>query len=213
VARNRILKELTMFRHAALAAVAALSLGLTVQAHAQDIPQGVFFENQRPTEFLARDLVLGAKIYGPDNKIIGDVEDLILNDDNQIVGVIMGVGGFLGVGEKRVGVRYRALQFNTEGGKVKVSLPEATQAVLKAVPAYERATPKKSLLDRAIEKARELRDKTTTTSKDAYEKAKETAGPALERAKEATSQAYEKAKEATSQAYEKAKEAAQPKTQ
>lgn len=202
-----------MFRHAALAAVAAVSLGLTVQAQAQDIPQGVFFESQRPTEFLARDLVLGAKIYGPDKKIIGDVEDLILNDDNQIVGVIMGVGGFLGVGEKRVGVRYRALQFDTEGDKVVVSLPEATQAVLKAVPAYNRSAPKKSLLDRAIEKARELRDKTAVTSKTAYEKAKETAGPALEKAREATTQAYEKAKEATSQAYEKAKEAAQPNTQ
>jgi len=198
-----------MFRTLALAAgVLVASLGLVKPSFAQAIPEGVFFQTQQANEFLARDLILGAKVYGPDNKIIGDVEDLILNDDNRIVGVIMGVGGFLGVGEKRIAVRYRALAFATDGGKVKVSLPEATQAVLKAVPAYERSTPKKSLLDRAIEKARELRDKTGTTSTEAYQKAKERAGPALEKAKEAAQSACEKTKEAAGQVIEKAKDAA-----
>lgn len=186
-----------MLKRTTLAAALALGLGLSAPAVAEEIPQGVFFEQQQPTQFLARDLVLGAKIYGPDDKIVGDVEDLILNEDNQIVGVIMGVGGFLGVGEKRIAVRYRALEFKTEdSGAVKVSLPEATQAVLKAVPAYERAAPKKSLLDRAIEKARELRDKTTETSKTAYERAKEAAGPAYERAKEAAGRVVDQAREA-----------------
>ncbi|MEL6290506.1 MAG: PRC-barrel domain-containing protein [Pseudomonadota bacterium] len=199
-----------MFKKLALAAATAFSLMAVAPAFAQDIPQGVFFEKQKDTHFLARDLVLGAKVYGPSNKIIGDIEDVILNDDNQIVGVIMGVGGFLGVGEKRIAVRYRALTFETADGKVKVGLPEATQAVLKAVPAYERSQPKKSLLDRAIEKARELRDKTGQTSSDAYKKAKDVAGPAYEKAKKAASDAYQKTKEAAGQAIEKAKDAAQP---
>lgn len=200
-----------MLKQTTLAVALALGLGLAAPVVAQDIPQGVFFEQQQPNQFLARDLVLGAKIYGPDDKIIGDVEDLILNDDNQIVGVIMGVGGFLGVGEKRIAVRYLALQIETaDSGAVKVSLPEATQAVLKAVPAYERSTPKKSLLDRAIEKARELRDKTAETSKTAYERAKEAAGPAYERAKEATQKAYDRARESAGQVVDQAREAATP---
>ena len=186
------------------------SAAMTVAAQAQDIPQGVFYDTQQPNQYLARDLVLGAKVRGPDDKIIGDIEDLLMNDDNQIVGVIMGIGGFLGVGEKRIAVRFRALTFETEGGKVVVSLPEATQSVLKAVPAFERAQPKQSLFDRAIEKARELRDKTAVTSQDAYEKAKETAGPAYQRAKEAASETYQKAKDAAGQVYDKAKDAAQP---
>ena len=193
-----------------LSMVTAAAVALS-PAGAQDIPQGVFYDTQQPNQYLARDLVLGAKVRGPDNKIIGDIEDLLMNDDNQIVGVIMGVGGFLGVGEKRIAVRFRALTFETEGDKVVVSLPEATQEVLKAVPAFERAQPKRSLFDRAIEKARELRDKTTETSKDAYEKAKETAGPAYQRAKEAAGEAYQKAKDAAGEAYDKAKESAVPK--
>ena len=199
-----------MYRSTALATIVATCLAFAAPALAEDIPAGVFYEVQKPSQYLARDLLLGAKVRGPDDKIIGDVEDLIMNDDNQIVGVIMGVGGFLGVGEKRIGVRYRALTFSTEGDVVRVSLPEATPEVLKAVPAYERAQPKRSLLDRAIEKARELRDKTSSTSKDAYEKVKEKAGPAYEKAKQAAGEAYEKAKDAAGQVVDKAKEAASP---
>ncbi|MGF1650774.1 MAG: PRC-barrel domain-containing protein [Hyphomicrobiaceae bacterium] len=199
-----------MIRTFALAVGMSALLLQAAPASAQEIPAGVFYTEQTPTYYLARDLLLSAKVYGANDKIIGDIEDLILNEDNQIVGVIMGVGGFLGLGEKRIGVRYRALTFSTEGDRVKVSLPEATPEVLKLVPAYERARPAKSLLDRAIERARELADKTAETSRDALEKAKESAGPALERAREAAGQAYEKAKDAASQAYEKAKEAAQP---
>jgi len=195
----------TTFAAAIMIAVAAVASSAAAQ---DNIPQGVFYTTQKPNQYLARDLVLGAKIYGPNDKIIGDVEDLLMNDDNQIVGVIMGVGGFLGVGEKRIGVRYRALAFETQDdGNVKVSLPEATQDVLKAVPAFERAAPKKSLLDRAIEKARELRDKTGETSKSVYGKAKDAAGPALEQAKDAATKAYEKTKEVAKDAVDRARDA------
>lgn len=193
-------------------AALVISLAFMASARAQDvqIPEGVFFNEQQPNQYLARDLILAAKVLGPNGDIIGDIEDLIMNDDNQIVGVVMGVGGFLGVGEKRVGVRFRALTFQTEGDKVIVSLPEATPEVLKALPAYERAAPKKSLFDRAIEKARELRDKTATTTEDVYEKAKEGAGPTFEKAREAASQVYEKAKDAAAEVLNDPSEPSQP---
>ena len=41
----------------------------------------------------------------PTAKIFGDIEDLIQNEYNQVEGVIIGVGGLLGVGEKRTDVR------------------------------------------------------------------------------------------------------------
>ncbi|MEM7777177.1 MAG: PRC-barrel domain-containing protein [Pseudomonadota bacterium] len=199
-----------MTRLTATLAALICGLSLSTAAGALDIPQGVFYKAQQPNQYLARDLVLGAQVLGPTGKIIGDIEDLIMNDDNQIIGVVMGVGGFLGVGEKRIGVRFRALTFETTDGKVVVSLPEATEEVLKAVPAYERAQPEQSLFDRAIQKAKELRDKTAATSADAYKKAKEEAGPAIERAKKAAGEAYEKAKDAAGKAYDKAKETTKP---
>ncbi|WP_083556153.1 PRC-barrel domain-containing protein [Hyphomicrobium sp. NDB2Meth4] len=201
----------------ALAAVAAF---WTLPAIADPaIPQDVFVTTQGEGQYLAKDLLLGAKVHNKDGAIIGDVEDLILNANNQVEGVILGVGGFAGFGEKRVGVALPALQIKNESGVVIVSLPEATKETLDALPAFERKQPPKSLIDRAIEKAKELSDKSSVTAKDAYEKAKEEAGPALQRAEEAAKKTYEesvkpaldKAGEATKEAYDAAKDAMAPK--
>ena len=166
------------------------------------VPEGVFYKQQQGDQYLARDLLLNAKVVGAEGKIVGDVEDLILNEYNQVVGVIMGVGGFLGMGEKRVGVRYSALRFDHRDGATTVSLPNVTREILKAMPAYERARPPKSFFERVQERAKELAEKTTETTKDAYEKAKKEVGPAIEDAKRRAGEAYEKAKES----YEKSKE-------
>lgn len=177
-----------------------------------DIPRGIFIEQQPANAYLARDTVLFAKVRDSAGKIIGDVEDLVIDDHNQVIGVVMGVGGFLGAGEKRIAVRLSALNVDEKGGKVSVSLPGATKQILAALPAFKRNKPPKTMLDRIKEKAQELTDKTVESSKDAAEKAREQAGPALEKAKEAAGQAYEKTKEAVGGAVEKAKEAAQPAT-
>ena len=42
--------------------------------------------------------LLGAKVHDANGKIVGDVEDLILDEFNRVQGVIMGVGGVLGLG-------------------------------------------------------------------------------------------------------------------
>jgi hypothetical protein len=190
-----------------LAALAALWT-LPALADPAAIPADVFLATQGEGQYLAKDLLLGAKVQNADGQIIGDIEDLILNADNQVQGVVMGTGGFAGFAEKHVGVSLSALQIKNENGKVTVSLPQATKEVLDGLEPFKRAAPAKSLLDRAIEKAKELSDKGSVTAKDAYERAKEEAGPALEQAREAAKDAYEQVKEQAAPALEKAKEAA-----
>jgi sporulation protein YlmC with PRC-barrel domain len=189
----------------------AATLVAAVPAVAGDvsIPAGIFTGSQTEEQYLARDNLIGAKVHDKDGKIIGDIEDLIINDHNQVIGVVMGTGGFLGLAEKKIGVNLSALQFDDSSGKTIVKLPEATPQVLDAVTPYQRTKPKKSLIERAKEKARELTDKTTATTQDAVEKAK----PKLEQAKEKAIEAYEKAKEAAEPAIEKATEAAKEATE
>jgi hypothetical protein len=184
-----------------LAAVAAL---WTLPALADPATTDVFLTTQGEGQYLAKDLLLGAKVQNAEGQIVGDVEDLILNADNQVQGVVMGVGGFAGFGEKRVGVALSALQIKNENGVVTVSLPQATKETLDALAPFERKQPPKSLLDRAIDKAKELSDKGSVTAKDAYDKAK----PTIDQATEAAKEAYEKAKEQAGPALEKATEAA-----
>jgi hypothetical protein len=49
------------------------------------------------------------------------------------------VGGVLGVGDKKIGVRLGALKLSRTDGKIAVSLPSASKEILGAVPAYEKA--------------------------------------------------------------------------
>lgn len=193
---------------ALLAALAGPALAQEPPAAAGSPPASAFIEAQPENSYLAKDVLIGAKVQGSDGKIIGDIEDVILNDWNRVQGVIMGTGGFLGIAEKRVGVSLGALEFREENGKRIVVLPGVNREMLKTVAEFKRAEPQKTLLERAMEKARELTDKSTETAKEAYEKAKKEAGPAFEKAKEAAGQAYEKTKEAAGEAYEKSKEAA-----
>ena len=180
-----------------------------VQAADTTIPAGVFVARQAGDQQLARDFLIGAKVHNADNKNIGDIEDLILDELNTVEGVIIGVGGVLGLGEKRIGVRYTALQIEVRDGKQVVVLKEATKNVLKALKPFERARPPKSYFDRAMEKAKELASKTSDTTSDAYKKAKEKVGPAYEQAKEKAGAAYQAAKEKIKETVDKAKEATQ----
>jgi sporulation protein YlmC with PRC-barrel domain len=69
-----------------------------------------------------------------DNKI-GDVNDLLLDRDSKINAVIIGVGGFLGVGEKNVAVPFSSLKVAEKNGSRYLVL-ETTKEALQTAPGY-----------------------------------------------------------------------------
>jgi hypothetical protein len=203
----------TVLSLAALLAVTATlpaAAQQTAPAPAVAIPKGVFFKGQSQGQFLARDRLLGLSVHNASGQIIGDVEDLIIGPSNEIQGVVMGTGGFFGAGEKRLGVRIGALQISSKDGRTVLTLPAATKEVLAALEPYKRAEPRRSLVDRAKDKAQELSDKTKDSAGPAYEQAKEKAKQAYESAREQAGPAYEQAKEKAKQAYDSAREQAGP---
>jgi hypothetical protein len=187
------MKRFSLFA-AAVLAVAPLGAALA---------DTTFVPAQSDTEYLAKDHLIGAKVHGKDGTIVADIEDLIVNDQNQVVGVIMGTGGYFGWAEKKVGVALSSLQFDEKDGKLIVSLPDLTKEVIDTAPEYVRKKPAKSLFERAKEKVDEFSDK----SKPQIDEAKKKAQEALDAAKEAAGPALEKAKEAVSGAIDSAKEA------
>ena len=155
-----------------LALAASIALALPALAETA-LPPNTFIAAEAPVQYLAKDRLIGAKVKGPDGKIVGDIEDIILSGDHQVVGVIMGTGGFFGLFEKKVGVEVGAIQFDVTDGKIGATLSAATKDVLEAAPAFVRDHAKKSLFERAVEKTQEIRDKTGTSAKDVYEDVKE----------------------------------------
>jgi hypothetical protein len=81
-------------------------------------PSGVnFVMRQEKTQWRAPKLV-GVGVYGPDDKQIGKIDDLVMDHNGATQTVVIGVGGFLGFGKKEVAVPFSAMQWRTESRKV-----------------------------------------------------------------------------------------------
>jgi sporulation protein YlmC with PRC-barrel domain len=65
---------------------------------------------QREGDWRASKLV-GVNVYNESNEKIGDVNDVILGKSGNITNVILGVGGFLGMGEHYVAVTFDQLKW------------------------------------------------------------------------------------------------------
>lgn len=84
---------------------------------------------------LANDL-LGATVYNGSDENVGDINDFIIGMDGTVEGVVIGVGGFLGMGEKNVAVQMASLEVvNDESGNPRL-VTSATEADLKAAPEF-----------------------------------------------------------------------------
>jgi len=53
----------------------------------------------------------GLNVYNNNNEKLGDIDDILVDHSGQIKAVIIGVGGFLGIGEHNVAVPFNELQF------------------------------------------------------------------------------------------------------
>jgi hypothetical protein len=90
-----------------------------------------------PSGLLASNLI-GTTVYSQDNQSIGDINDIILSQEGQPSQVIVGVGGFLGIGEKDVVLEMSKLQIAaTEDGNVKI-VAQTSPEELKNMPAFMR---------------------------------------------------------------------------
>lgn len=56
----------------------------------------------------------GLNVYNQQNEKIGDIKELLLDKDGKVAEVAIGVGGFLGMGEHDVAVKWADLKFTNE---------------------------------------------------------------------------------------------------
>jgi len=72
-----------------------------------------FMTKAAPDQVMASKLI-GTRVMGSNNESIGDVNDVIMDSKGQAIAAIVGVGGFLGIGETNVAVPFAALEFLSE---------------------------------------------------------------------------------------------------
>jgi len=78
--------------------------------------------------------LIGRKITNAQNETIGEIKSVYLSSEGKVDSVMVGVGGFLGMGEREVRLAWKDLHITNNGEKVSVNM---TKDQLKAVPEYK----------------------------------------------------------------------------
>jgi hypothetical protein len=92
---------------------------------------------QDANTILAKDLI-GLTVYAPDKTKIGSISDLILSKDAKTVdGFVIGVGGFLGIGEKSVALKLDRLRISHDAqGALELTM-DAKKEELANAPSFK----------------------------------------------------------------------------
>lgn len=107
-----------------------------------------------PTDFFASDLI-GMRIYNVDVEFdvtqpmmadaekewddIGEINDIIVTADGNVSAVILGIGGFIGIGERDVAVPMSSIMVLTEtDDDDRFLVVKTSKEMLEKAPAFER---------------------------------------------------------------------------
>ena len=94
------------------------------------------------TSTVSSDQMAVSKLSGTDVRNaagdnLGDINDIVLDKAGKPTVAVIGVGGFLGMGEKNVGVPFQALQFTTSNDtNLQVARLDVTKEALQAAPTF-----------------------------------------------------------------------------
>jgi hypothetical protein len=76
-------------------------------------------------------------VYDPGDNKIGEVRDVLLDREGKVTAFIVGVGGFLGIGEKDVAVPFNAIRFTEKNNNKWYMVMNTTKDAMKAAPGFK----------------------------------------------------------------------------
>jgi hypothetical protein len=81
--------------------------------------------------------LIGTTVQNDANESIGKINEIILGKDGKVAAVVIGVGGFLGMGERAVAVNFKALRIAQDSNNKTTVTLNATKDSLKAAPEWQ----------------------------------------------------------------------------
>lgn len=127
--------------------VAALIAAMSMPVLAQDAATNPAAQPAAPTagesvvsKSLSGDIsankLINESVKNAANEAIGDVNDVLISGDGKVAAVIVGVGGFLGMGEKNVAIPFDQLMFAKDAEGVLTVTTSMTKENLQSAPEY-----------------------------------------------------------------------------
>lgn len=114
-------------------------------AHAQPAAEGAGAAQPRPGG-LRGSKIIGLPVVGMDHVRVGSIDDVLIGDGGRVEAVIIGVGGFLGIGEKLVAVPFDKVGWNMKdvpltSGATSVTTPETAPSAAAAAKVQPETMP------------------------------------------------------------------------
>ncbi len=79
--------------------------------------------------------LIGLNVYNDSNEKVGDINEILVDNSGKISAVILGVGGFLGVGEQNVAVNFDQLKWVDEPVRTSSAAPVGSPSSTNRPPA------------------------------------------------------------------------------
>jgi len=89
-------------------------------------------------DYMTTENLTGARVYDTNDKWVGEISELLINDQGEITDAIVDIGGFLGIGEKPVALQLSDLKIlqQQDSGEVRIYTAMAEEE-LEAMPEFQ----------------------------------------------------------------------------
>jgi sporulation protein YlmC with PRC-barrel domain len=127
------------------------------------------FVTVQPTGQWLASQFIGQSVTNQVGEKIGDINDLLFDRSGRIANVVLGVGGFLGIGEKNVAIPFAQLSITADAeGRRVIGVPLSKER-LQAAPDFKPT--EKTVYMRAREQAGEIGRKAADKTRELTDKA------------------------------------------
>jgi sporulation protein YlmC with PRC-barrel domain len=113
------------------------TLGTNLSGSAESgVPAGTVTSTQIPSEFRAMraEELVGKDVYNSAGEKVGSVDEVVVNRSTRSTAAVIGVGGFLGVGEKKIVVALDRMRMQGD----RVVAPNLTKESANTMQPYQR---------------------------------------------------------------------------
>lgn len=172
----------------------------------QPMTDASFIQAQQKDDWRASNII-GENVKNAADEVIGDINDLVFGNDGKVHAVVIGVGGFVGIGEKDVAVPYSTLTIKPNADGDWVITAALDKAALEKAPDFKsRDDQKGGVTGKMQREISKWSEKAKETAKDVGDKAKAAYSDAKTKAKEAYEGTKKEATELKSEAKQEATE-------
>jgi sporulation protein YlmC with PRC-barrel domain len=111
------------------------AVGATVQRERR-VGMDAFITRQEHDMFTADNLI-GSAVHDARGEEIGQIADLLLDRQGEVVGLVVGVGGFLGIGQREVALSWDAVELTTDEDGDPIARVDLDEQTLENAPEFE----------------------------------------------------------------------------